>query len=1047
MDEQLMTSSDFPTELLPVVNSLYKRQLLCDITLVIGGYVEFHLHKVMLVSGSGYFKTLLDQGMLFVNRYDLPGLNPTHVNQLLDFLYTGSMMLNKSNVWGVKNTAEQLDIQAAKKLCEEYVRKTTEGPVFPQQAVLTESAAVSDVEQRKSSIAKIIEMSVASTQTTQEYPSIPFSGQPQPSSPQSSHPPRSDLTPKSKIAIKQEVFSEAEPDMNDTYNEQDHFSDNDWMPLSDLTPVEPVKSKRKRGRPRKVDQQAEFEMVSHYTGKKSKGSSKAKPKLKTLKIKIKKLDENIKPKYKQWDKLPQIQFLKPKPLPRPFMCSYCDKGFPHAATVKLHIQQEHKFVYRQSVRCRLLLARALRQTQVALAVSEGPPPKCNICLGAFAYHTSLKQHCTKVHRRLVKCTKCPKLPTFMSFFHLKVHEHLKHKEIPKKSRTRRERGRKRSKPHYYKCYFCPHRTLNEKVLAVHISQRHSEIMLKPFPCKYCKKSFSDKKYMKDHMKGIHYVPDNLADKWSEKVNQHFKTPFVCTECHELFTKRTKLRSHLAANHGIAQIPAYDGTEKPYKCNDCPKTFLKRQHLGVHRREIHGVDFNGISGGQKCEEAGCVFECIGKTNLKEHYKDCHPDVMHSCQRCPYTSCLESQVTNHMTRKHQIRMKAYSCTMCNKTFSSKYHVKHHEFSLHGIESEDLQVFECPEPGCNYKTPQKYTLKKHAQKHMPGKMFTCLECGKKLKTELYLEKHMNKIHRGIRPYMCDQCGASYGEEAELKTHMARHGAKTHVCSHCGYATADKGNYQSHMFALHHIVLSQTMIIFECEICGFACERRQRFEDHQRSHRGIKEYSCDICGQMFISIRTLRKHKKWKHTPKNLTCDFCNYVTNDTTHLKDHVKIMHTHRNHKPYKCFYCNFVCATSGNCRKHCMNRHKNEEVRWIKITDKTQESLESSIVIKPSGSFSGGRSSIFPIGEEDNEVKSMVKGNDIQKNQENMTMAIDSIGLKVGDSFSAEKPSVITHDDDPSLASTNRIPSPPLQAPGMSGSNWHYMQRPHSWHKT
>lgn len=50
------------------------------------------------------------------------------------------------------------------------------------------------------------------------------------------------------------------------------------------------------------------------------------------------------------------------------------------------------------------------------------------------------------------------------------------------------------------------------------------------------------------------------------------------------------------------------------------------------------------------------------------------------------------------------------------------------------------------------------------------------------------------GIRPFICDICGASYGEEHELKMHIVRHSdVKQFQCEHCDYATHDKGNFQS--------------------------------------------------------------------------------------------------------------------------------------------------------------------------------------------------------------------------------------------------------------
>ena len=55
------------------------------------------------------------------------------------------------------------------------------------------------------------------------------------------------------------------------------------------------------------------------------------------------------------------------------------------------------------------------------------------------------------------------------------------------------------------------------------------------------------------------------------------------------------------------------------------------------------------------------------------------------------------------------------------------------------------------------------------------------------------MNKVHLGIRPYVCHQCGLTYGEESELKTHMARHAdVKPYQCHLCSYGTFDKATYK---------------------------------------------------------------------------------------------------------------------------------------------------------------------------------------------------------------------------------------------------------------
>ncbi len=81
----------------------------------------------------------------------------------------------------------------------------------------------------------------------------------------------------------------------------------------------------------------------------------------------------------------------------------------------------------------------------------------------------------------------------------------------------------------------------------------------------------------------------------------------------------------------------------------------------------------------------------------------------------------------------------------------------------------------------------------------------------------------------------------------------------------------------------------------------------------------------------------------------------------LREHVRMMHTHRDVKPYKCAYCDYRCRTSGNCRKHCVNRHKDQEVKWIKVCDKYPNNSKPILSVDKESQMAKGtyHSRIFP----------------------------------------------------------------------------------------
>jgi hypothetical protein len=64
----------------------------------------------------------------------------------------------------------------------------------------------------------------------------------------------------------------------------------------------------------------------------------------------------------------------------------------------------------------------------------------------------------------------------------------------------------------------------------------------------------------------------------------------------------------------------------------------------------------------------------------------------------------------------------------------------------------------------------------------------------------------------------------------------------------------------------------------------------------------------------------------------------------LNEHIRVQHQLKGIKPYLCPYCDFTCATSGNCRKHIKGKHKGKEVRY----DCDKEYLEVAKMARKEG---------------------------------------------------------------------------------------------------
>ena len=140
---------------------------------------------------------------------------------------------------------------------------------------------------------------------------------------------------------------------------------------------------------------------------------------------------------------------------------------------------------------------------------------------------------------------------------------------------------------------------------------------------------------------------------------------------------------------------------------------------------------------------------------------------------------------------------------------------------------------------------------------------------------------------------------------------------------------HFVDHLFNKHGRLMDSTTRLLQCEQCTFSTIRRFRFREHLLTHQVAKTYACRLCHRSFRCKSGLQSHITCMHKPKDFVCSYCGYAVSKKDALERHMFRMHTHRDYKPYKCGYCEFVCASSQNCRKHVMARHKGMEVKWVK----------------------------------------------------------------------------------------------------------------------
>ncbi len=186
--------------------------------------------------------------------------------------------------------------------------------------------------------------------------------------------------------------------------------------------------------------------------------------------------------------------------------------------------------------------------------------------------------------------------------------------------------------------------------------------------------------------------------------------------------------------------------------------------------------------------------------------------------------------------------FECTICDKQYKYKHHLKRHTLLHTGEYKYTCQI-------CGKTFIEVTNYKEHMGTH-EGVLYVCQYCGMQFKSRMGLRKHIPK-HTGIYPLECSVCQKGFVRRDLLDEHENSHQSDQglYFCEHCG------SNFKSKAGLLGHLPEHTGKYPHFCRTCNKGFTNRNRLDEHERKHEG-KGFTCPWCHKMIYRKSTFKKH-----------------------------------------------------------------------------------------------------------------------------------------------------------------------------------------------